>query len=160
MKRTYGVFRADNHQVISTYVADGVQLDAVMVSFPVIHAELGSWVDSTKCKLISIAGVHHAVTSVEYSVADAVSFGHRTLIKFSAENILLGITQAGMTGTVRRALSDVIQCLQTGSLYDAIASARAIPAEDKDPTFVTDARLLAFINIVEAYLGLKISESL
>jgi hypothetical protein len=37
---------------------------------------------------------------------------------------------------------------------------RAIPAESKDPIFVTDARMLEFINSIETYLGLPKSSQL
>jgi hypothetical protein len=160
VKQTFGVFRADTQQILSTYSSDNVNLEAVSVSFPVIHADIPAWVDPTRCKLIQIAGIWHAVTNVEYAVADAVSFGQRLLIKFAAENVIMGITQDGMTTAVRHALSDVIQALQTGALYDAIASVRAIPQENYDAKYITAPRLLSFINNVEAYLGIPLSESL
>ena len=45
-------------------------------------------------------------------------------------------------------------------LYDAIAEAKAVPDEAKDPVFLTNARLLAFVNKIEAHLGLAASTSL
>jgi hypothetical protein len=45
-------------------------------------------------------------------------------------------------------------------LYDAIAQAKAIPAENKDSVFITDARLIKFINKVEEYLGIPLSTTL
>ena len=160
MRQTYGVFFADTQRIASVYYADNVNNDAFESNRAVIHADVPAWVDPNNCKLISIAGIWHAVTPVEYLIADAVSFGQRLLVKFAAENVLMGITQLGMTSAVRHALSDVVQCLQTGSLYDAMASVRAIPAENKDATFVTDARLLAFINSIEQYLGRALSVAL
>ena len=160
MQQRYGVFYADTQQVASVYSASSPQLDSFQSSRPVVHAVLPSHVSPTNCKLISIAGIWHAVTNVEYAIADACAFGQRLLIKFAAENVLLGITQVGKTAAVRGALSAVIQCLQTGSLYDAVAQVRAVPAESKDATFVTDARLLAFINSCEDYLSLPRSTSL
>jgi hypothetical protein len=90
----------------------------------------------------------------------AQKFAAKIIAEFASENILMGITQAGMTGTVRAATTSTIAALVTGSLYDAMAEARAIPAENKDPVFVTDARLLQFINKIEAYLGLPASTEL
>jgi len=90
----------------------------------------------------------------------AVAFGKSMIEDFSTENILLGITQAGMTNHVRKTASEIVDALHTGALYDAIAEARAIPAELKDPIFVSDARLLRLINQIEKFLGDPISPSL
>jgi hypothetical protein len=154
VKQVYGIFYADTRQVAGTYVAEEINLDAFESDRPVIHADVPSWVSPTNCKLIQIAGIWHAVTNVEYAIADAASFGQRIIIKFAAENVLLGIIQLGMASTVRGVMSAVIQCLQTGSLYDAVDQLRAIPPESKDGTFVTDARLLVFVNLIKDYLGL------
>lgn len=97
---------------------------------------------------------------IQNVINSAIGFGQKIITEFAAENVAMGITQAGMTATVRRNLSDVTNCLLTGSLYDAIDQIRAIPAEDKDPIFVTDARLLIFINKIEAYLGIPLSTEL
>lgn len=97
---------------------------------------------------------------VEATIQRAMTFGAGLIKKFAAENVLLGITQAGMTATVRTNLAQVITCLQTGSLYDAIAQVKAVPAESKDATFITDARLLSFVNEIERYLGVPFSQTL
>ena len=97
---------------------------------------------------------------VDLTIAKATTFGTGLIRKFAAENVLLGITQANMTATVRRNLAEVIACLQTGSLYDAIAQVKAVPAENKDATFITDVRLLKFCNDIERYLGIPLSTSL
>jgi hypothetical protein len=94
---------------------------------------------------------------VEDSIRSAIEFGKDLVITFAAENVLLGITQAGMTNAVRGATAGAVSALQTGSLYDAIAEVRAIPAESKDATFITDPRMLGFINKIEEYLGLPLS---
>jgi hypothetical protein len=93
-------------------------------------------------------------------VKKAENFGSDLIRKFAAENVSMGITQAGKTADVRKALGQVIICLQTGSLYDAMAEIRLIPTEDKDATFLTDARLLIVINLIEDYLGRPHSTSL
>lgn len=90
----------------------------------------------------------------------ARTFGNQLIDDFAAENILLGITQANMTNSVRKTLSEVTACLMTGSLYDAMLEARAIPNDKKDATFITNARLLAFINKIEIYLNLPLSTQL
>jgi hypothetical protein len=54
----------------------------------------------------------------------------------------------------------VIGALQTGSLYEAIANAKAVPSGNKDATFITDVRILSFVNKIESYLGITLSTSL
>ena len=90
----------------------------------------------------------------------ARSFGESLINDFAAENILLGITSSGLTNHVRKTLSETTDCLLTGSLYDAIYEAKAIPAEKKDAVFITNARILGFVNKIEAYLGMPLSNSL
>jgi len=98
--------------------------------------------------------------AIEALVAGAIAFGNALMIEFAAQNVGMGITQDSKTADVRRAMANVLNALQTGSLYDAIAEARAIAAEDKDDKYITDERLLAFVNKIEARLGLDASEEL
>jgi hypothetical protein len=100
------------------------------------------------------------LTFVKTIIDEAIKFGNELIIEFAAENVVLGITQAGMTTAVRSAAAQVINALQTGSLYDAIQECRAIPSESKDSIFVTDARLLQFINKIESKLGITLSTEL
>lgn len=97
---------------------------------------------------------------VEGSITNAIKFGEKLLVTYAAENVMLGITQDGMTGTVIDRLGGVITCLQSGSLYDVIVRIKAIPPANYDPKYITAARLLTFINKVEDYLGLPRSTSL
>lgn len=99
-------------------------------------------------------------TVVENAIGAAIAFGNQLVISFAAENVLMGITFFGKTTDVRRATADIVSALQTGSLYDAMAACRAIPVESKDSMFVTDGRLLNFINKIETYLNQPLSESL
>lgn len=104
--------------------------------------------------------VDQAAYVLVHHLKPAVAFGKRMIEDFSTENILLGVTQAGMTNHVRRTASEIVDALHTGALYDAITEARAIPAEAKDPVFVSDARLLRLIDEIEKFLGDPISPSL
>jgi len=90
-------------------------------------------------------------------VSEALSKGQSLIQEFITENLVLGITQAGKTKEVRQAMAEVTSCLQTGSLYDAIDELRLIPAESKDAVFITDTRILSYINKIESYLGLELS---
>jgi hypothetical protein len=90
----------------------------------------------------------------------ARQFGQTIIDEFAAENVLLGITQAGKTGFVRKACREVTDALMTGSLYDALTEVRALPPEVKDPVFLSDTRLLSLMNRVEDYLKIPRSTSL
>lgn len=91
---------------------------------------------------------------------DAINFGQELIKEFTKENILMGITADGKTGAVRKTMSEAIVALQTGSLYDAIVEAKAVPEDKKDEKYITDERLLAFVNKIEAKLGLPLSTEL
>lgn len=97
---------------------------------------------------------------IKKNVSEAMSFGDLLIQEFAAENVLLGITQAGMTGTVLVKLSGVLEAVSAGSLYEAISRIKTVPQSDYDSTFITAARLLAFVNKIEDYLGVPRSQSL
>lgn len=91
----------------------------------------------------------------------ARQFGDRLIDEFAAENVLLGISYSpSMTNHVRKTMREVSDALGTGSLKDAMYEARQISSESKDATFITDARLLKFINRIETYLGMELSTTL
>lgn len=98
--------------------------------------------------------------AVEQSLQAAMNFGTQCLREFSAQNVLLGITQSGMTGTILTILTGVMQALLAGSLYEAMARVRAVDPADYDGTYLNATRCLTFINKIETYLGLPLSESL
>ena len=102
----------------------------------------------------------NAVDTVKIVIARAIAFGQTLISEFAAENVVMGITQEGMTGTVRKNMSEVINALQTGLLYDAITEVKAIPPEKKDSKYITNARLLQFVNKIEDYLGIPRSTNL
>lgn len=97
---------------------------------------------------------------LDRALSNAIAFGAQLMKDFTKENMAMGITQDNMTGTVRKNMIEVISALQTGSLYDAITEVKAIPAEAKDPKYITNARLLTFVNRIEEYLGIPLSQSL
>lgn len=113
--------------------------------------------DSAKATAKASADLAKAYSN---ALANAIAFGSSLIIEFGSENMALGITLAGKTSDVRKAMAEVTGCLITGSLYDAIAEARLIPAGSEDAIFLTDARLLSFINKIETYLGKPLSSSL
>jgi len=94
------------------------------------------------------------------ALTNAIKFGDALVVEFASENMALGITQANKTSSVRKAMSEVLNCLVTGSLYDAMVEVRLIPTESKDAIFLSDARLLAFVNKIETYLKKPLSVTL
>jgi len=114
--------------------------------------------EALEASLVPINARAMALASIKSGVlAPAVAFGEALINDFTAENIMLGITQYGMTAVVLERMDAVLSALQTGSLYDAIVKVRQIPQSDYDSIFITGPRLLAFINKVETYLGLPLS---
>lgn len=133
--------------------------------------ESGEWVLMTREEFNEYKDEHQSayetwsasyatVESVERIIAAAKVFANSIIDRFAAENVLLGITQAGMTGAVLNKMSGVMSALLTGSLYEAIARTKAIPESDYDATFITEARLLSFVNKIESYLGITLSTEL
>jgi len=112
----------------------------------------------TSAKNAYLAGA--AQRQVVKAVQDAVNFGSKLIQEFTVENVMLGITADGMTKTVRTNMIEVLSALQTGSLYDAIDEAKTIPVESKDAKYITDARLLDFVNRIETYLEISLSSDL
>lgn len=100
------------------------------------------------------------LNAVKAAVGAAIGFGQALVTEFAAENVLLGITQDGKTGEVLDKMQPILVAVQSGSLYEAIARAKAIDAGDYDVKYVTAARLLVFVNKIETYLGVALSESL
>lgn len=132
-----------------TYQQDGIVFEEEMVRLP---AEFTS--------TITDISQQHQQQQLEILVQHAIRFGNQLLAEFAAENIAMEITQEGLTKQVRQRTSEVVAALQTGSLYDAIDEIKAIPESDKDSKYITDARLLQFINKIENYLQIPNSTSL
>lgn len=95
-----------------------------------------------------------ADAAVRGALKSAMALGNQIIEDFAAENITMGITADGMTGTVLTVMAPVMDALRTGSLHEAIARAKAIDPADKDAKYVTDARLLAAVNRMEEHLGI------
>ena len=88
-----------------------------------------------------------------------IEFGRYIMLEFMNENIGLGITVQGKTKDVRKAMAEVINALSVGALVDAISEIRLIPNQKKDGLFISDARMLYYINKIEAFAGLDLSKS-
>jgi predicted P-loop ATPase len=88
-------------------------------------------------------------------ISEAMEFGRTLVVDFAAENVLMGITQAGKTKAVADYLSDVSRYTQTGSLYEVISEIDRLIQEglpsDLEP-FITESRLIAFKQKIIDYL--------
>lgn len=90
-------------------------------------------------------------------ITEAMAFGNDLMIQFAAENIILGITQAGKTGPVLVYTSTLINCLLTGSLYSAVDQINIMINDSSDTKsnlspFITNARLTIYKNLIIAWL--------
>jgi hypothetical protein len=127
--------------------------------------------------ILSVIVNNHVFATAPEQLAQYLShnvfpFVNNLLITFAAENIALGITQAGKTADVlglfqkpfdigASHLVSLKASLDTGSLYvarDVIQYVRDNPGEYTGLSpYVTDSRLLKMKNDIEAFLGLTLS---
>lgn len=98
-----------------------------------------------------------ATSNMENTIQEATNFAYKLIRNFAAQNVLLGVTQANMTGTIINILAPTLVALQGGSLYEAINRLREVPPESYDATFITEPRILQTINAIESYLGIALS---
>jgi hypothetical protein len=123
---------------------------------------ISSWVDYTTAESLKV-----------YLDNSVFPFTNNLINKFAAENISMGITQAGKTGhflalfTKKYPVPDVTfqnslkDSFDTGSLYvsrDIIQYIRDNSSEYSGLSpFITDARLLSVKNEIEVFLGIPLS---
>lgn len=93
---------------------------------------------------------------IQNSIKGAIEYGGKLMLEFAAENVAMGISQAGKTKEVLQYLHPVKTALDTGSLYAAMDEvddllAAGLPAELAP--FITEARLLLFKSKIDDYLG-------
>ena len=89
-------------------------------------------------------------------VDKAMEFGHKLLVNFSMENVILGITEAGLTEAVLDYLEPIKSAVQTGSLYLVITKIDRLIFEGI-PTnlspFVSVEKLVLLKGDINKYLG-------
>lgn len=107
---------------------------------------------AAQAKLIADTQKHVAA-----SIESAKLFGSNLKFSFIIENVLLGITQLGLTNHVRKTLMQVDHAIQNGSLYDAIEEIAAIPPESLDAAILSESRILAFRNKLESHVGVPLA---
>lgn len=94
---------------------------------------------------------------VQQLVQSAMTFGAKLMVEYAAQNILLGITQAGKTGDVMSYLQPVLGPITTGSLYTAVQQIDVLLADTSLvkaalAPFVTNDVLTTYKNKIQDYL--------
>lgn len=143
-------------EVLQFYVQEVEAQEGLYQTIPAVFG-WGLVLDPVK---VSAKAANDALASQRYVEAaydKTLAFGAALLKEFTVQNVLMGISADQMTGDVLSAMSKTILAINTTSLKDAIKEAKAIPEEAKDGKYVTDARLLSFINKIETFLGLPLS---
>lgn len=79
-------------------------------------------------------------THADKKVKKAIKGANSLINKFCAENIAMGITQAGKTKLLADALRDVFYYAQTGSLYECLSSLSSVQVTPEMSPFLTEER--------------------
>ena len=95
-------------------------------------------------------------------VSNAIAFGNSLIVQYAAQNVSLGITQAGKTAAVMNYMNLLTSCLSTGSLYEAINQMNVILADTSDTKtnlapFVTNNTIYFYLNQIQTYLGIPLT---
>lgn len=151
------------------------RIDTEDLSVYIFYAQALSEQDAAT--LTTVVNNHVKLTTSEnlsiYLDSSVFPFVKNLITSFAAENIAMGITQAGKTGAVlgmfarqHNVNNDGIpfslkDAFDTGSLYEALKVLQFIRNDSNLYTgmspFVTDARLLQMKNKIETFLGVPLS---
>jgi len=91
--------------------------------------------------------------------AAAKNFGNNLVAEFTIENSMMGITTSKSEVVINK-LAFVLTALQNGYLETAVLRTKAIDSALYDDKYVTATRLLSYVNKIEAYLGMPLSDNL
>lgn len=86
-------------------------------------------------------------------------FGTSLVDDFAIENVSLGINAEQSDG-VLTVLGGVLTALSSGYLETAIRMVKAVNPAVFDGTFLSESRLLSYVNRIETYLGIELSTEL
>lgn len=138
--------------------------DLIQAEIDEVDAVINTWQDFTNTDNL-----------INYLEKEVHPFTKYLMYSFAAENINLGITQAGKTEYVLGLFSkkyavpslnltlpvSLKECFDTGSLYSARSVIQKIRDNPLDYSglspYVTDARLLKMKNDIETFLGIPLS---
>jgi hypothetical protein len=134
----------------------------------VIELPSPDWLEMSEAELEAYKATHQATYDTWYQsiitvdastqyvslINNAKMFANEIITTAIAENIAMGITQAGKTKLILDTLKDVYYYLQAGSLYEVLTAVDAITVTQEMSPFITTARLTTFKNKIRVYLGL------
>lgn len=125
-------------------------------NFDLIFNEVLSSSDKDTLDSIVLAHAGNPIAPITPIINNAKLFFNELSTKFAAENVLMGITQAGKTKDVIDFTEKLFIYGNTGSLYEVIAEIDYLLTQDMTglSPFVTTARLNAFKAQVQGYLGI------
>jgi hypothetical protein len=137
-------------------IPDGLDLRALVAS----EGSDGVWAIAANSALAaSLAASDAKAKAIADTQADR-DFGDSLVTQFAAENRTLGITAAGKSSAVLTTMAPIMSALDSGSLDVAVAMMKAIPTASYDSKFITAARILSYVNMIETHLGETLSTSL
>jgi hypothetical protein len=134
---------------ISVYTVDKITIKGDSLSI---------YTNQTKTDIDAIVSAHapSPIPQFKVIVKQAIDFFNDELIRFSAENITMGITQLNKTKEVADYLQNVMRYGQSGSLYEVVNEVNTLIANgipfDLAP-FVTEPRLNVLKANVLEYLS-------
>lgn len=103
---------------------------------------------------------NQSINAIKKQVEAAQVFANDLLVHLDAENLVMGITADGKTDDVLEIMTPALVALQSASLTSAIKRLKAVSPSAYDAKYITAARLLIYVNKIEAYLGIPLSTSL
>jgi hypothetical protein len=95
---------------------------------------------------------------ISASISAASSFGNKLATDFVVENVQMGITQAGKSGAMIDYLHELVHCILSGSLHQAVSVidgyiADSSPEKEYLQPFVSNERLIVYKHKIQDYLG-------
>lgn len=142
------------------YEADAVDQSRISSDQTILHVEIPSQVEPRFAKAIMQNGQLTVVSSRTYSATaiEREEFGAKLIREFMAGNQAGGISAAA-SYQVLVAMLPIVVCLRIGALESALYAIKGIPQEARDGVYVSDAKLLAYCNAIESFLGISLSTS-
>jgi len=101
----------------------------------------------------------YALAAAKAQFQAAKSFGVSLVADFSLENVILEISNVESDAVLSK-MSGVLEALSNGYLETAILRSKGIDSGDYDAEFITEVRLLEYVNKIETFLGITLSETL
>lgn len=145
-------------QIISCTNWGGIQILYLNSDSTNVSVVLSDTPNQTQIDAVNSTIANHNSIDVKNIIRSAILFGQELTLDFAAENVAMGITQAGKTKLIADTCQSAFYYLSTGSLYEARTEMLDLTITEPMSPFLTHARRLAFVNKIEQYLGIPLSE--